>query len=49
MPPRANVNACNKGTLWTALHCAAFQGHGKVIMTLMEHKPDVTLKDSHGR
>ncbi|KAK3082997.1 hypothetical protein FSP39_011184 [Pinctada imbricata] len=46
---RADVNACNKGTLWTALHCAAFQGHGKVIMKLMEANPNITLKDNQGR
>ncbi|XP_064594443.1 cyclin-dependent kinase inhibitor 2A-like [Liolophura sinensis] len=45
----ANVNICNKGTLWTALHCAAFQGHGKVLMKLMEYRPDVKTKDSQGR
>lgn len=46
---RADINACNKGTQWTALHCAAFQGHGKVIMKLMEHNPNVELKDNQGR
>lgn len=46
---RADINACNKGTHWTALHCAAFQGHGKVIMKLMEHNPSVELKDNQGR
>lgn len=46
---RADINACNKGTQWTALHCAAFQGHGKVIMKLMEHNPSVELKDNQGR
>ena len=25
----ANVNLANKGTLWTAMHCAAFQGERK--------------------
>ncbi|KAJ8314618.1 hypothetical protein KUTeg_006768 [Tegillarca granosa] len=45
----ADVNASNKGTMWTPLHCAAFQGHGKVIMNIMEYKPDLTLKDNQGR
>ncbi|XP_063405232.1 serine/threonine-protein phosphatase 6 regulatory ankyrin repeat subunit B-like isoform X1 [Mytilus trossulus] len=45
----ANINLCNKGTQWTPLHCAAFQGHGKVIMKLMDHNPEMTLKDSQGR
>ncbi|XP_062586465.1 ankyrin repeat domain-containing protein 49-like isoform X1 [Saccostrea cucullata] len=45
----ADVNICNKGTQWTALHCAAFQGHGKVIMKLMEHNPNTELKDNQGR
>ncbi|XP_031564924.1 receptor-interacting serine/threonine-protein kinase 4-like [Actinia tenebrosa] len=45
----ADVNGCNKGTLWTPLHCAAFQGHGKVVMTIMEYKPDLTLTDSKER
>ncbi|WAR07193.1 TNKS2-like protein [Mya arenaria] len=45
----ADVNLANKGTLWTPLHSAAFQGHGKVIMKLMEHSPDLTLKDNQGR
>ncbi|XP_022107355.1 ankyrin repeat domain-containing protein 49-like [Acanthaster planci] len=45
----ANVNQSNSGTLWTACHCAAFQGHGKVLMKLMESKPDLTLKDNRGR
>ncbi|XP_078582320.1 uncharacterized protein LOC144865453 [Branchiostoma floridae x Branchiostoma japonicum] len=45
----AEINACNSGTKWTALHCAAFQGHGKVIMKLMQHKPDMQMKDAKGR
>ena len=45
----ADVNCSNSGTLWTPTHCAAFQDHGKVIMKLMEYKPDVTLQDSRGR
>ncbi|KAK7500175.1 hypothetical protein BaRGS_00008722 [Batillaria attramentaria] len=46
---RANINMSNTGTLWTPLHCAAFQGHGKVIMYLMEYSPDLYAKDSQGR
>ncbi|CAH1250098.1 CDKN2A [Branchiostoma lanceolatum] len=45
----AEINACNSGTMWTALHCAAFQGHGKVIMKLMQHSPDLQMKDAKGR
>jgi len=45
----ADINLANKGTLWTPLHSAAFQGHGKVIMKLMEHNPDLTMKDNQGR
>ena len=46
---RADINACNRGTNWTALHCATFQGHGKVVMTLMNHNPDLTVRDNLGR
>ncbi|XP_019628302.1 PREDICTED: ankycorbin-like [Branchiostoma belcheri] len=45
----AGINVCNSGTKWTALHCAAFQGHGKVILKLMQHKPDLQMKDAKGR
>ncbi|KAH9503707.1 Dauer abnormal formation protein 25 [Bulinus truncatus] len=45
----ADVNNFNKGTLWTPLHCAAFQGHGKVIMTLLESKADLFQADAQGR
>jgi len=45
----ANINACNRGTNWTGLHCATFQGHGKVVMTLMNHNPDLTIRDNFGR
>ncbi len=45
----ADVNVANRGTGWTAGHCAAFQGHGKVLLQLMRHTPDVTLTDSMGR
>jgi len=47
---RADVNAANSGTHWTPLHCAAFQGHGPVIMKLVNFgEPDFTLKDHRGR
>ncbi|XP_071941775.1 uncharacterized protein [Antedon mediterranea] len=45
----ADVNQCNGGTRWTACHCAAFQDHGRVIMKLMNFKPNLALKDSKGR
>lgn len=45
----ADVNGRNSGTRWTACHCAAFQGHGKVIMTLMEYNPKLELKDDSNR
>ncbi|XP_070189832.1 ankyrin repeat-containing protein DDB_G0279043-like [Littorina saxatilis] len=45
----ANISLGNKGTQWTPLHCAAFQGHGKVIMYLMDYNPDLFAKDSQGR
>lgn len=46
---RADINACNRGTNWTALHCATFQGHGKVVMLLMNHNPDLLIRDNLGR
>ena len=46
---RAAINAVNSGTKWTALHCAAFQGHGPVILRLMMNSPDVTLLDDKSR
>ncbi|XP_064629003.1 uncharacterized protein LOC135488355 isoform X2 [Lineus longissimus] len=45
----ADVNVTNSGTRWTAAHCAAFQGHGKVLMKLMEYRPNLTLRDSKNR
>lgn len=45
----ADVNITNNGTLWTALHCAAFQGHGKVVMELMEARPNLAVRDAEGR
>lgn len=46
---RANINAQNVGTCWTPLHCAAFQGHGPVILKLMNFHPDLNIKDSRNR
>ncbi|XP_041452784.1 ankyrin repeat domain-containing protein 49-like [Lytechinus variegatus] len=45
----ADVNLSNGGTLWTPCHCAAFQGHGKVLMKLLEAKPNLSLQDNRGR
>lgn len=45
----ADINAQNSGSGWTGLHCAAFQGHGPVILVLMQYQPDLTLKDDQGR
>lgn len=46
---RADINATNSGTGWTACHCAAFQGHGKVLMYLIQYQPDITIQDTMGR
>ena len=46
---RADVNIYNSGTKWTALHCAAFQGHGKCILHLIGADPQIDLKDNQGR
>ena len=46
---RADVNAANKGTGWTAAHCASFQGHGPVLLHLIQYKPNLMLEDSLGR
>eukprot|EP00794_Sanderia_malayensis_P012894 gene12894-14222_t len=45
----ADVNGTNGGTNWTSCHCAAFQGHGKVLMTLMEFNPRLDIKDDRNR
>jgi len=45
----ADINVQNTGTKWTPLHCAAFQGHGPVIMILMAQQPNLTLKDAKAR
>ena len=44
-----DINGTNRTTGWTALHCAAFQGHGKVLLYLTQHNPNLTLQDSMGR
>ena len=46
---RADVNAVNKGTNWTALHCAAFQGHGPVVLSLLRAKSNPEAVDNQGR
>ena len=33
----------------TPCHCAALQGHGRILMTLLEHSPNLVAKDSQGR
>eukprot|EP01147_Barroeca_monosierra_P005980 gene5980-7337_t len=44
----ANVNAQNQNNKWTALHAAAIQGHGKVVFSLFEYKPDTSILDARG-
>ncbi|CAI8023151.1 Ankyrin repeat domain-containing protein 50, partial [Geodia barretti] len=44
-----NVNHANPGTLWTPLHAATFQEHGKVVMVLLERGANPDQKDSKGR
>ena len=46
---RADINASNKGTGWTPAHCAAFQGHGPVLLHLLSHDPDLRIVDSRNR
>ena len=46
---RADVNLPNRRSLWTPIISAAFQGHGKIIMKLMEYNPDLSLTDNQGR
>lgn len=45
----ADVNAQNKETLWTPLHAAAFQEHGKIVMLLLERNGQPELPDCEGR
>lgn len=45
----AEINVQNSGTLWTPLHAAAFQEHGKIVMYLLEKGVDPHIKDSEGR
>lgn len=45
----ADVNAQNKETLWTPLHAATFQEHGKIVMLLLERNAQPELPDSDGR
>ncbi|PFX30451.1 protein phosphatase 1 regulatory subunit 16A-like [Stylophora pistillata] len=45
----ADVNAQNKDTLWTPLHAATFQEHGKIVMLLLERNAQPELQDSEGR
>ncbi|XP_033104104.1 serine/threonine-protein phosphatase 6 regulatory ankyrin repeat subunit B-like [Anneissia japonica] len=45
----ADVNKQNNGTLWTPLHAATFQEHGKVVMLLLERGAQAELPDAEGR
>ena len=36
------------GTLWTALHAATFQEHGKVVHTLCLNGANINMKDKGG-
>ncbi|XP_020627599.1 ankyrin repeat and SOCS box protein 3-like [Orbicella faveolata] len=45
----ADINAQNKDTLWTPLHAATFQEHGKIVMLLLERNAQPELPDSEGR
>ena len=46
---RANINCVNVSTGMTPCHCAALQGHGRVLMTLLENAPNLTAKDFQER
>lgn len=45
----AEANHQNPGSLWTPLHAAAFQEHGKVVMILLARNGKPDLEDSEGR
>ena len=45
----AKVNRRNKVTLWTPLHAAAFQEHGKVVHLLIRHGANMDAEDYDGR
>ncbi|XP_074623564.1 uncharacterized protein LOC141881668 [Acropora palmata] len=45
----ADVNAQNKDTLWTPLHAATFQEHGKIVMLLLDRNAQPELPDGDGR
>lgn len=45
----ADINAQNRDTLWTPLHAATFQEHGKIVMLLLERNAQPELPDSEGR
>ncbi|PIK49190.1 hypothetical protein BSL78_13920 [Apostichopus japonicus] len=44
-----DINYQNKNTLWTPLHAAAFQEHGKVVMMLLQSGAQPELPDAEGR
>ena len=46
---RADIDCANATTGMTPCHCAAIQGHGRVLMTLLELTPNLVAKDSQGR
>lgn len=45
----ALVGGGNAGTLWTALHAAAFQEHAKVVRLLLDGGADPRAEDAAGR
>eukprot|EP00128_Syssomonas_multiformis_P007184 Colp12_sorted_trinity150504_noHs@381 len=45
----ADVNLTNTANGWSALHCATFQSQAKVVMLLLEKRPNVHMKDFKGR
>ena len=44
----ATLSPVRIGTLWTALHAATFQEHGKVVHTLTLAGADIKIKDKGG-
>lgn len=47
--PSLTCDCLLAATLWTPLHAAAFQEHGKVIRTLMAAGADPLVEDAKGR
>ncbi|XP_039265779.2 uncharacterized protein LOC120341356 [Styela clava] len=46
---KADPNFKNAKTLWTPLHAAAFQDHGRVVMLLLEYGANPMSEDYKGR